>query len=447
MKSLDISKISTFGKILNLNYVKLYMKTIPKVAERFIRYAKISTQSSEQSKKIPSTEKQFDLANLLVEELKEIGLEDAQVDDKCVVYATIPSSLPKNLEDKVPVIGFNSHIDTSTSESDENIDPQVVDYQGGDIILSKNRTIIISPKDNPQLSDYIGTQIITTDGTTLLGGDDKAGIAEIITAADELLKLGSKKLHGKIRLMFSPDEEVGRGHEAVDLTTFGSKFAYTVDGGEMGGLEKENFNGAEGKIEIKGYNVHPGYAFGLMKNALRAIPEIIKLFPNDIAPETTKERDPYYHPTDIKGTVDNVTLTYILRNFDASGLDEQIKFLYDGVKKVQSQFPDLKISIKTKKSYKNMKEILDKYPYIVDIARKAIEKTGLKVIEEPIRGGTDGARYCFMGLPTPNIFTGGFNFHSKKEFIPIIAMEKAVETILNIIDIATQHFLEENSKN
>lgn len=423
------------------------MKAIPKVAERFIRYAKISTQSSEQSKKIPSTEKQFDLANLLVKELKEIGLEDAEVDDKCVVYATIPSNLPKNLEDKVPVIGFNSHIDTSTSESDENIDPQVVYYQGGDIILSKNRTVIISPKDNPQLSDYIGTQIITTDGTTLLGGDDKAGIAEIITAADELLKLGSKKLHGKIRLMFSPDEEVGRGHEAVDLTKFGSKFAYTVDGGEMGGLEIANFNAAEGSIEIKGYNVHPGTAYGQMKNSIRAIPEIINLFPNEIAPETTKDLEPYYHPLAIKGDVGSVTLLFILRNFNAIGLDEQMKNIQDGVDKVQSLYPDLKISAKIKKSYKNMKEIIDKYPYIVNIARKAIQKSGLKVIEEPIRGGTDGTRYCFMGLPTPNIFTGGFNFHSKKEFIPIIAMEKAVETILNIIDIATQHFLEENSKN
>ncbi|MHA1475084.1 MAG: peptidase T [Promethearchaeota archaeon] len=423
------------------------MKEIPKVAERFIRYAKISTQSSESIKKIPSTEKQFDLANLLVKELKEIGLEDAQVDDKCVVYATIPSNLPKDLESKVPIIGFNSHIDTSPSESDESINPQIVEYQGNDIILPKDQTIIISSKENPQLNGYIGKQIITTDGTTLLGADDKAGIAEIITAADELMKLGSKKLHGKIRLMFSPDEEIGRGYKAVDLKKFGSEFAYTVDGGEMGGLEIANFNAAGGNIEIKGYNVHPGKAYGLMKNSLRAIPEIMKLFPNEIAPETTKDLEPYYHPNSIKGDEGKVSLSFILRNFDVTGLDEQIKKIQNGVKKVQSLFPDMKISVNIEKTYKNMKEILDKYPYIVDIARKAIQKTGLNVIEDPIRGGTDGARYSFMGLPTPNIFTGGLNFHSKKEFIPIFAMEKAVETILNIIDIATQWFLEENSNN
>ncbi len=422
------------------------MKDIPIVAERFIRYAKISTQSSEQNKTIPSTEKQFDLANLLVKELKDIGLEDAQVDDKCVVYATIPSNLPPDLESKVPVIAFNSHLDTSASESDENINPQVVEYKGEDIILSKDNTVIISSKENPQLNDYIGKKIITTDGTTLLGADDKAGIAEILTAADELMKLGSKKLHGKIRIMFSPDEEIGRGHVAVDLKKLGAKFAYTVDGGEIGGLEIENFNGAGGSIEIKGYNVHPGSAYGLMNNSLRAIPEIFKLFPKELAPETTKDLEPYYHPLAIKGSVGNISLYFILRNFDASGLDEQMKNIQDGVNKVQSLFPDLKISVKMEKQYKNMKEILDKFPYIVEIARKAIEKTGLKVIEDPIRGGTDGARYSFMDLPTPNIFTGGFNFHSKKEFIPIFAMEKAVETILNIIDIATEWFLEKNSQ-
>ena len=423
------------------------MNDIPKVAERFIRYAKIATKSSEQSKTIPTTEKQFDLAKLLAKELTEIGLDDAEVDEKCVVYATIPSNLPPELESKVPVIAFNAHIDTSTSESDENIDPQVIEFQGEDIVLPKDNTVIISSKENPQLNDYIGKKIITTDGTTLLGADDKAGIAEILTAADELMKLGSKKLHGKIRLMFSPDEEVGRGDKAVDLKKLGAKFAYTVDGGEIGGLEIENFNAAGGSIEIKGYNVHPGSAYGLMNNALRAIPEIIKLFPKEMAPETTKDLEPYYHPMGIKGMVDKVLLYFILRNFDATGLEKQMKIIEDGVKEVQSQFPDLKISVNMKNSYRNMKEILDKYPYIADIARKAIQKTGLKVIEDPIRGGTDGAKYSFMGLPTPNLFTGGFNFHSKKEFIPIFAMEKAVETILNIIDIATEWFLEENSKN
>jgi tripeptide aminopeptidase len=423
------------------------MTEIPIVAKRFIRYAKIATKSSEQSKTIPTTEKQFNLAKLLAKELKEIGLDDAEVDEKCVVYATIPSNLPKDLESKVPVIAFNAHLDTSSSESDENINPQVIEYQGEDIILPKDNTFIITSKENPQLNDYIGKKLITTDGTTLLGADDKAGIAEILTAADELMKLGNKKLHGKIRLMFSPDEEVGKGHVAVDLKKLGAKFAYTVDGGEIGGLEIENFNAAGGSIDIKGYNVHPGSAYGLMNNALRAIPEIIKLFPKEMAPETTKDLEPYYHPMGIRGMVDKVSLYFILRNFDATGLEDQMKTIQDGIKEVQSQFPDLKISVKMEKSYKNMKEILDKFPYIVEFARKAIQKTGLKVIDDPIRGGTDGARYSFMGLPTPNIFTGGFNFHSKKEFIPIFAMEKAVETILNIIDIATEWFLEENSKN
>ncbi|QEE17223.1 peptidase T [Promethearchaeum syntrophicum] len=422
------------------------MKEIPEVAKRFIRYAKIATQSSEKTKKIPSTEKQFDLANLLVEELREIGLNDIELDENCVVYATIPSNLPSEMESKVPVICFNSHIDTSTSESDENIQPQVIDYPGGDIILPKDTSFIISPKENPELNDYIGTKIITTDGTTLLGADDKAGIAEIMTAASILVKSGSDKQHGKIRLMFSPDEEIGGGYKAVDLKKLGADFAYTVDGGEMGGLEIANFNAAEGSIVIQGYNVHPGYAFGLMKNSLRAIPEILKLFPNEIAPETTKDMEPYYHPVSIRGEVDKVSLIFILRNFEATDLDNQIKHLEDGVKEVQSHYPDLKISIKIKKSYKNMKDILDKYPYIVEIARKAIQKSGLRVIEAPIRGGTDGARYSYMGLPTPNIFTGGFNFHSKKEFIPIIAMEKAVETIVNIIDVATEWFLDNNEK-
>ncbi|MHA1718052.1 MAG: peptidase T [Promethearchaeota archaeon] len=422
------------------------MNDIPEVAERFIRYAKISTQSSEQSKTIPSTEKQFNLAKLLVKELKDIGLKDVELDDKCVVYATIPSNLPPEQDSKVPVIGFNSHMDTSTSESDENIQPQIIEYKGGDIILPNDTSVIITPEENPQLNEYIGEKIITTDGKTLLGADDKAGIAEIVTTTAILIKSGADRPHGKIRLMFSPDEEIGGGYKAVDLKKFGANFAYTVDGGEMGGLEIENFNAAGGKIEVKGYNVHPGTAFGKMKNSLRAIPEIIKLFPDDTAPETTQHFEPYYHPIAIKGGVNNASLFFIIRNFDAAGLDEQIKYMEEGVKKVQDKFPDLKISLDLKKNYRNMKEVLDKYPHVVEIAREAIQKSGLKVIEEPIRGGTDGARYSFMGLPTPNLFTGGFNFHSKKEFIPIVAMEKAVETILNLIDIATKHFLDGDYK-
>ena len=410
-----------------------------KLVERFLRYVKIDTKSQEGVEKIPSTEKQFNLANLLVKELKEMGLEDAQVDEHCVVIATLNSNIEEDITQNIPVICFNAHMDTAPVVSGKDVKPIITKYTGEDIFLPKDTSLSISANEIPELKDYIGTELIHTDGTTLLGADDKAGIAEIMTAIDELIQMPEKK-HGMIKIMFTPDEEVGKGADAVDLEKLGANYAYTVDGGSMGGYETECFNAAGGKIKIGGYSVHPGSAYGKMINSLRIIPEVINIFPKDQAPETTQGFESYFHPDSINGQIDGTTIEFILRNFDAQGLEDQITYIKDEIAKIQQKHPETTVSVEISKSYRNMKEILDMQPIVAQIASEAIERTGLTVRKDPIRGGTDGARFSFMGLPTPNIFTGGFNYHGKKEFISILGMEKAVATILNIIDLYVENF-------
>ena len=407
------------------------------VVQRFLKYVKIHTTSKDGVDKFPSTDHQFVLGNLLVQEIKDLGFNQVQMTENCVVLASIPSNLPAELADKIPVVCFNAHMDTSNGAPGENVNPEIVTFTGEPIILSKNPELIISIEEIPDLQRFINTDLIVTDGTTLLGADDKAGIAEIMTTLSYLAAHPEIK-HGILKIVFTPDEEVGKGAESIDVKDIGADFGYTIDGGKMGGFEIENFNAASGKITVKGYNVHPGAAYGKMKNSLRLLSDLIGLFPADQAPETTHEYEAYYHPVFAQGTIDQTSLSFILRNFDATDLDNQITHIQNGVRIVQQKYPDFQIEVEFKKSYRNMKMILDQHPDVVAIAEEAIKRADLVISREPIRGGTDGSRFSFEGMPTPNIFTGGYNFHSKKEFIPIIAMEKAVEVILNIIQLIVE---------
>ncbi len=409
------------------------------VITRFFRYVKIHTTSAENSPAIPSTKNQFDLARLLEEELRQLGCIDIEVDDHCVVLATLPANLPPSTASSVPIICFNAHLDTSPSEPGFNVHPIITRYTGQPIVFPNNLEMVLSQEEKRVLEHYKDEEFIHTDGTTLLGADDKAGIAEIMTALHFLADKPNFK-HGMIKILFTPDEEVGHGAEAVDLTRVGAKFGYTVDGGEMGGFESECFNAASGKIEIQGYNVHPGSAYGIMRNSLRLLPEVLSLFPSETAPESTKGYDAYYHPTDIEGDVNRTCVHFIIRNFQVDKLDQQISTIRNGIENLQARHPAYKISVEFTKSYRNMREILDQYPYVTEIAKKAITSVGLIPQEHPIRGGTDGAQFSYRGMPTPNIFTGGFNMHSKKECIPIIAMVKAVETIIQIMNFTVLQF-------
>ncbi|MHA1672426.1 MAG: peptidase T [Promethearchaeota archaeon] len=409
-------------------------ETEAEVVEKFLRYVKIHTTSAPDIEKIPSTERQFDLANLLAKELLDLGIRDTKVTENCVVLATLESNIENS---EIPCICFNAHLDTAPEESGKNVNPKIIEYKGGDIIINENSNSKITLKDFPQLRNYIGTKIVTTDGTTLLGADDKAGIAEIMTAISILTKDSTRK-HGKIKILFTPDEEVENGPNAITIDEIGADFAFTIDGGEMGDLGIECFNAASGTILIEGYYVHEGYAYGKMVNSLRIIPEILKLFPKGNAPETSRNFEHYFHPFQIKGDVNSTEIKFYLRNFDEDGLETQIQAIKDGIRNLQNE--ESKISVSFKKSYRNMKKILDKHPEVVNIAKEAIERTGLKVKLDPTRGGTDGAQFTYRGMPTPNIFTGGFNFHTKYEFIPVIAMKKAVETILNIVDLTVEKF-------
>ena len=407
----------------------------PEVLTRFLKYVKVHTTSQEDVDEIPSTKIQFDLANILVKEMKELGVTDAKVDSHCYVIGTIPSNLSSKLTQKVPVLCLLAHMDTSPEEPGENVKPQIIkNYQGGDILLPGNSDIVISPKETPSLSRYIGSDIITSDGTTLLGGDDKAGIAVLITIIAILSRDPSIK-HGTLKIVFTPDEEVGHGVDALDVKALKADVGYTIDGDEMGVLESETFNAASGTITIRGFNVHPGYAKDKLVNAIKILGEIITQFPNDEAPETTEEREGYYHVFETKGSVNQAKLRFILRDFDYGQLQLKEKKIEAIVKKAQQDFPKAIVELDLKETYRNMKYKIEEFPHVLEYAEEAIKRTGLKVIRKAVRGGTDGARLSYKGLPTPNIFAGSINFHSKKEFVPVIALEKSVETILNLIQI------------
>ncbi len=405
------------------------------VLDRFLRYVKIHTSSKEGVEEIPSTKIQFDLAHILVKELKEIGISNSFVTDNCYVIASIPSNLPPEKSRNSPVICFLAHMDTSPDEPGEKVSPQVIkNYDGGDIVLPGNPNIIISPNETPTLKNYIGSDIVTSDGTTLLGGDDKAGIAIIMTVCATLMANPQIK-HGTIKIIFTPDEEVGHGVDALDIKSLNADIGYTIDGDEMGVLESETFNAAGGTITITGFNYHPGYAKDKLVNAVRIMGDVLSQFPKDQAPETTEKRQGYYHAYDIKGNVNQTKLRVIIRDFDYDDMVRKMQNIEEIIKNVQRANPKAKIELDLKEQYKNMKYKIDEVPFAVEYAEEAIRRAGVQVIKKGVRGGTDGARLSYMGLPTPNIFSGAINFHSKKEFVPVIALEKSIETLLHLIDI------------
>jgi tripeptide aminopeptidase len=417
---------------INLLFVR---KMASDALQRFLKYVTVHTTSKEGLDTIPSTKRQFDLAKILVEELKLLGITDAHVTENCYVIGTLDSNLSGTLSEIVPVICLLAHMDTSPEESGENVQPRVIkNYQGGDIHYPKNPDLVISFDETPSLSKYIGSDIVTSDGTTLLGGDNKAGIAAIMAALN-IFKNNPDIKHGKIKIVFTPDEEVGHGVDGLDVESLGAKFGYTIDGDEMGVLESENFNAAGGSIKIEGFNCHPGYAKDKMVNAIRILGELIQKFPLDESPETTEHKEGFFHLYGSRASVNEASLKFILRDFDYDRLQQKISRVEDFANEIQLKFPKAKISLSVKESYKNMKIKVDEVPEVVENAKEAIKRTGIDVIQKAIRGGTDGARLSFMGLPTPNIFCGALNFHSKKEFVPVIALEKAVETIINLAQI------------
>ncbi|ASW42470.1 peptidase T [Clostridium isatidis] len=398
-----------------------------KVEEKFLEYVKINTKSDETTGTTPSTKEQLVLAEKLYDELKKLGLKDARISEYGYVYATLESNTDKD----IPTIGFIAHMDTAPDYSGKNVKPQIIEnYDGGDIKL--NDVDILSPSFSKELKNYVGQRLITTDGTTLLGADDKAGIAEIMTAIEYLVENPEIK-HGTIKIAFTPDEEIGEGADHFDVEGFGADFAYTMDGGTIGELEFENFNAASAKVIIHGVNVHPGYAKNKMINSIMVANEFINALPLEEVPEKTEGREGFNHLTDINGTVEKTTLNYIIRDFTTEGFEERIKDFEDITRSLNEVYGEGTVELSIKESYRNMREKIEPLMHIVETAKQAMIDSGITPKITAVRGGTDGARLSFMGLPTPNIFAGGENFHGKYEYIPIESMEKAVEVIINII--------------
>ena len=397
-----------------------------KVVERFINYAKQYTTSDPKSKTYPSTERQLVFMKKLVEELTGIGLSEVEMDKYGYVTATIPA---KGVSD-CPVVGFISHVDTSPDFSGESVEPQIVENYDGCTICLKNK-VCIDPKQFPELLNYKGQDIITADGTTLLGADDKAGVAEIVTAAEQLLNSPDLK-HGKIRIAFTPDEEIGKGTDFFDVKKFGADFAYTLDGGEVGELEYENFNAAGATIKIKGLSVHPGSAKDKMINALLVAHKLVAMLPPTQRPEHTEKYEGFYHLLSMNGGVEEAELEYIIRDHDKTKFEKKKQFLSDVVKLINTEYGKEIVELKMEDQYYNMREKVEPVKYIIDIAEKAMIDAGVEPKIKAIRGGTDGARLSYDGLPCPNIFAGGHNFHGPFEFVPIPSMLKSVEVILNI---------------
>lgn len=399
------------------------------VTDRFLRYVKVDTQSDPASNSCPSTSKQKDLGRILVQELLELGINDAHLDEHGYVYATIPSNTSK----KVPVICFCSHMDTSPDCSGKNVNPVVhTKYNGQDIILPKDNNQIIKPADHPALKEQIGNDIITADGTTLLGADNKAGLAEIMDAARFFMTHPEVK-HGTIKILFTPDEEIGRGVDKADLKKLGADFGYTMDGETAGHIEDETFSADAVTIIIHGVSTHPGFAKGKMQSAIKIAAELIDALPkNQLSPETTEKKEGFIHPTSINGTIEKVEVNFIVRDFTNEGLLKHESFLKEIANSVLKKYAQASYEFKIKEQYRNMKQVLDKHPHIVDYAVEAISRTGLKPLRSSIRGGTDGSRLSFMGLPCPNIFAGEHAFHSKHEWVSVQDMQKAVETIIHL---------------
>lgn len=401
------------------------------VLDKFLRYIAIDTQSDDSSTTYPSTQKQFDLLNLLVNELKEIGLQDVNMDEKGYVMGTLPS----NISHKVPVIGFLAHVDTSPDMPGKDVKPQFVEkYDGSDILLSKELNLYLKPSDFPELLDYKGQTLITTDGTTLLGADNKAGIAEIMTAMEFLVKNPSVP-HGTIKVGFTPDEEIGRGVDHFDVKKFGAEYAYTIDGGAIGELEFENFNAAMAKITIQGRNIHPGYAKDKMINSLIVATELNTLLPVFERPEFTQDYEGFYHLMKIEGSVEKASMQYIIRDHDKVKFEKKKEFMKKTCDFMNEKYGQGVVTLELKDQYFNMREKVEPVYHVVEKAMKAMELAGVKPKVKPIRGGTDGARLSYMGLPCPNIFAGGLNFHGKFEFVPVETMEKSVEVIVKLAEL------------
>lgn len=400
------------------------------LVDRFIKYVKIDTESSTTTGLTPSTSGQFVLARVLEAELNDMGLEDVSLDERCYLMATLPANTNK----KIPTIGFVAHMDTSPDLTGKNVNPRIVhNYDGNDIVLNEEAGIVLSKTDFPEILDYIGQDLIVTDGKTLLGADDKAGIAEILTAVQYLIDHPEIE-HGKIRICFTPDEEIGEGADHFDVEKFGCEWAYTIDGGPIGELEYENFNAASVKISIQGRSVHPGYAKGKMVNALIIANKLVSLLPAHERPEHTTGYEGFFHLMNISGGVDAASVGYIIRDHNRDLYEKRKQLIKDAVDYINKLYPS-STTLEIKDQYFNMREKVEPVKYIVDYAFEAMTSVGVTPIVKPIRGGTDGARLSFMGLPCPNIFGGGHNFHGRYEFIPIQSMEKAVEVIVRIVEV------------
>lgn len=402
--------------------------------ERFIRYVKIDTQSDPASSSTPSTDKQWDLARTLFNELKEIGMEEVHIDKNAYVTA----SLPSNVSHEVPVIGFISHFDTSPDFSGTDVKPQIIEnYDGKDIILNKEKNIVLSPDYFEDLLQYKGQTLITTDGTTLLGADDKAGIAEIMSAMEYLIQ-HPEIPHGKIRICFTPDEEIGRGAHKFDVKGFGAEWAYTMDGSQVGELEYENFNAAQAIVTVKGKSVHPGYAKNKMVNSMYIAQDFINSLPRLETPEHTEGRQGFFHLSSIQGEVEQTVLEYIIRDHDKEQFEARKRMMKDLAQDICDQYEEDCVEVVVRDQYFNMREKIAPVMHIVDLAEEAMIDLGIKPIIKPIRGGTDGSQLSFMGLPCPNIFAGGHNFHGKYEYVPLESMVKASNVIVRIAQLTAQ---------
>ena len=406
-----------------------------KVTERFLKYVSFDTQSDENTNVTPSTEKQRVFATYLKSELESMGLEDIYLDDKSYLYATLPANTDKEL----PVIGFIAHLDTSPDMTGAHVFPRIVaDYDGNDIVLCEEDNIVLSPKQFPELLNHKGEDLIVTNGKTLLGADDKAGIAEIITAVDYLMQHPEIK-HGKIRIAFNPDEEIGLGAHNFDVERFGCDWAYTMDGGEVGELEFENFNAASAKVHIKGRNVHPGYAKDKMINSMLVANRFMSLIPEKEVPEHTSGYEGFYHLVGMNGTVEESLLSYIIRDHDREIFESRKKFMQTCAEKVNSEYGENLVEVELHDQYYNMREKVEPVMHVIDIAKKAMENAGVVPTIKAIRGGTDGAQLSFKGLPCPNIFAGGLNFHGRFEFVPVQSLEKATNVIIEIVKLVGEN--------
>ncbi|MCI7187937.1 MAG: peptidase T [Fusobacterium mortiferum] len=396
---------------------------------RFLKYVKIATDSNPENLQCPSSDIQWDLAKVIVEDLKELGLKDISLDENCYIMATLPA----NCTEEIPSIGFIAHMDTAPTYNGIGVNPRIVKYEGGDIVLNKELNIILSPKDFSHMNNYIGQDLIVTDGKTLLGADDKAGIVEIIEAI-KYLKEHPEIKHGEIKIGFTPDEEIGRGANFFDVEKFNCKFAYTVDGGELGELEYENFNAASAVIKIKGRDIHPGTAKNSMINSIMIAMELNSMLPPEQRPEHTENYEGFFLLNDMKGTVEDTTMNYIIRDHSMKKFNEKKNLIKAAVMYLQLKYKDACIEIEVKDSYYNMREKIEPVMYVIDLAKKSMEELGIEPHIRPIRGGTDGARLSYKGLPCPNLFTGGHNFHGKFEYISVQSMEKARDLIVKIIE-------------